>query len=354
MKISLVVPTYNEKENIKELISKIREEFIRHNINGEIIVVDDNSPDGTGNEVENIIRKYNNIKIIHRKGKLGLSSAVIEGFNIAKGDIYCVMDADLSHPVEKINDMYELIINGADFVIGSRYINGGGIKGWNLYRKILSKSSTILARVFTEVRDPMSGFFMFRKDLLINKEINPKGFKILLELLIKLDCQNIVEVPIVFTNRTVGESKAGIKEIFYFLENLMKYLPYKRKVIFEFVKFTCVGLIGTLVNIFILYLLTDHYNVYFMLSAVVAFGVAVTINYILNKIWTFSENFNFNLINKYFNYIIVSLIALIVNLFFLYLLTKYFKIYYILSQIISIGLSLIINFIGNKIWTFRK
>ncbi|NVN96689.1 glycosyltransferase family 2 protein [Candidatus Nomurabacteria bacterium] len=354
MKISLVIPTYNEKANIKELLIKIKEEFDKYKIDGEIIVVDDKSPDGTGDTVENLKTQFSNLKAVHRSGKLGLSSAVIEGFNVSEGDIFCVMDADLSHPVEKIYEMYKTIEDGADFVVGSRYIEGGDIKGWNLYRKILSKGATILARVFTEVRDPMSGFFMFKKDLLMNKEINPKGFKILLELLIKLDCKNIVEIPIVFTNRTVGKSKAGTREIIYYLQNLLKYLPYKKRVIYEFIKFSCVGLIGTFVNISVLYLFTDLYNIYYILSAIIAFIVAVTINYILNKLWTFNEKLSYYLVSKYFNFFAVSLMALSVNLIFLYVFTEYFKIYYIFSQVIAIGLSLIINFIGNKIWTFRK
>lgn len=354
MKISLIIPTYNEKENIKELLAQVMGEFYRHKIDGEIIVVDDNSPDGTGDIVEGLKTQYSNLKIVHRAGKLGLSSAVIEGFNIADGDIICVMDADLSHPVDKMIDMYDAIKNGADFVVGSRYIDGGDIKGWNLYRKILSKGATILARIFTEVRDPMSGFFMFKKELIINKDINPKGFKILLELLVKLDCKNIVEIPIVFINRTVGESKAGTKEIVYYLQNLIKYLPYKKRVTFEFIKFACVGLVGTFINVSILYYLTDYYRVYYMLSAFIAFVVAVTFNYIFNKIWTFKEKIDYKLISKYFNFLVVSLMALFVNLIFLYIFTEFFKVYYLFSQVIAIGLSLIINFIGNKIWTFRK
>lgn len=166
MKFSLVIPTYNEKDNIQKLLLILREEFSKNNIESEIIIVDDNSPDGTGKILEKLKIEYSNLKVIHRSGKLGLSSAVLEGFNIADGDILGVMDADLSHPVVKINEMYQKIINGADFVIGSRYIKGGKIEGWNLYRKILSKGAILLAKVFTSIKDPMSGFFMFRKELI--------------------------------------------------------------------------------------------------------------------------------------------------------------------------------------------
>ncbi len=354
MKLSLIIPTYNEKDNIKKLILALLEEFDKNKIEGEIIVVDDNSPDKTGEIVEDLKIQYTNIKIIHRKGKLGLSSAVLEGFNVASGNIWGVMDADLSHPVLKVNEMYQAIMKGADIVVGSRYVKGGKIEGWNLDRKFLSKGATILARVFTEVMDPMSGFFMFKKEFFKNQEINPKGFKILLELLVKLDFKNIVEIPITFTNRTMGKSKAATREIIFYLENLITYLPYKKETISEFFKFACVGLIGTFVNIIILYSFTEYFGIYYIMSAFIAFVVAVTVNFILNKIWTFREEFNHDFFKKYIRFFSVSLIALSINIFFLYIFTEFFKVYYIISQVIAIGVSLIINFIGNKIWTFRK
>lgn len=288
MKLSLIIPTYNEKENIQKLLLMLEEDFDKNEIDGEIIVVDDNSPDGTGKVLEDLKTKYRNLKVIHRAGKLGLSSAVLEGFKVAEGGILGVMDADLSHPIEKIDEMYKLV-QDADLVIGSRYIKGGEIKGWNLYRKILSKGATLLARVFVNVFDPMSGFFMIKKELVANKEINPKGFKILLELLIKTNYKNIVEIPITFTNRTVGKSKAGIKEIIYYLQNLIGYLPYKKEIAFQFLKYSLVGLIGTFINIIILYILTEYFKIYYIISAIIAIGITVITNFIGNKIWTFRK-----------------------------------------------------------------
>src|SRR3989344_967738 len=354
MKLSLVIPTYNEKENIPKLILELEKEFDQNKINAEIIVVDDNSPDGTGKILENLRTKHQNLKIVHRQGKLGLSSAITEGFKIAEGDIFGVMDADLSHPVEKICEMYQTAIKDADLVIGSRYIKGGKIEGWNLYRKILSKGAIFLARIFANVFDPMSGFFMIKRKLVLNKEINPKGFKILLELLIKTNCKNIIEIPITFTNRTAGKSKAGIKEIIYYLQNLLGYLPYKKKIMLEFFKFCLVGLIGTFINIFILYILTEYFYLYYIISALFAFIVAVTANFIFNKIWTFGEKIHERMLKKYVHFFLVSLTALSVNLFFLYIFTEFLGIYYIVSQIMAIGIALMVNFIGNKIWTFHK
>ena len=354
MTLSLIIPTYNEKDNIRKLIDLLDKEFKKNKINGEIVVVDDNSPDKTGEVLEELKTKYQNLKIIHRKGKLGLSSAVLEGFKVAEGDILGVMDADLSHPTEKIHEMMRQIENNADLVIGSRYVKGGKIEGWNLYRKVLSKGATLLARFFVNVFDPMSGFFLIKKEIVAIEEINSKGFKILLELLIKTNCKNIIEIPITFTNRTLGKSKAGMKEIIFFIRNLYGYLPSRKKIILQFFKFACVGLIGTFINIYILYIFTEYFNIYYIFSALVAFFVAVTANFFLNKIWTFQEKIYEKITLKYVHFFSVSLFALSVNIIFLFIFTEFFSIYYIVSQIMAIGISLIINFLGNKIWTFHK
>ncbi len=352
--LSIIIPTYNEKENIQSLLEKINEEFEQNDISGEIIVVDDNSPDGTGEMLEKLKEKYPYLKVIHRKGKLGLSSAVLEGFKIGEGNILGVMDADLSHPPEKIKELFWAIEKGeADFTIGSRYINGGRIEGWGLYRKILSKGATLLARVFTKVKDPMTGFFMIKKECIEGKQLDPKGFKILLELIIKANYNKIKEIPITFVNRTEGKSKANSKEIFSYLKNLMGYLRYK-KITSEFFKFAFVGLLGTILNLVVLYSLTEFLQIYYLLSAIVAFVVSATHNFILNKIWTFKENMKDRITSKYLKFFSVSVVALLVNLFFLRVFTESLGIYYMVSQVLAIGMALIINFLGNKMWTFKK
>ncbi len=355
MDLSIIIPTYNEKDNIQILLEKINEEFENNKINGEIIVVDDNSPDNTGEILEKLKEKYSCLRVIHRKSKLGLSSAVLEGFKIGEGSILGVMDADLSHPPEKIPEMFKIINNNeADFVIGSRYINGGKIEGWNFKRKIISKGATFLARIFTSVKDPMTGFFMIKRKCIKDKKLNSKGFKILLEIIIKADYNKIKEIPITFVNRTKGKSKADFKEIFSYLKNLVGYLAYKKNVITEFFKFALVGLIGTVINLLILYFLTEFFGIYYLFSAVVAFIVAASNNFILNKIWTFKEKIRDKILSKYVKFFSISITALLVNLFFLYIFTEFLGIYYMISQIIAIGIALIINFLGNKIWTFSK
>ncbi|MCG2717609.1 MAG: polyprenol monophosphomannose synthase [Nanoarchaeota archaeon] len=227
--LSITIPTYNEKENLPILIEKINYILKQNKINGEIIVVDDNSPDGTGKLAEDLKKKYENMKVLHRAGKLGLSSAVLDGFKIAEGDIMVVIDADLSHPPEVIPLMYNEIQKGTDFVIGSRYIKGGKIIGWSLYRRFISKGANLISRPFSKANDSMSGYIMIKKECLDNQNFNPKGFKIALEFLVKAKYNKLKELPITFTERRNGKSKAGPKEYYSLLRNLYGYLQYKNR-----------------------------------------------------------------------------------------------------------------------------
>ena len=354
MKLSLVIPTYNEKKNIGELITKIQHEFKSNLIEGQIIVVDDNSPDGTGKILDTLKRKWGNLKVIHRRRKQGLSSAVLRGWKIANGDVLGVMDADLSHPPEKIAELFSAIGKGADIAIGSRYIKKGRIEGWNLKRRLMSSMATFLSRIYTKINDPLTGFFMIKKGVIKNIDLNPKGFKILLEIIVKGKYKTVREIPITFVNRVQGESKAGLNEVFYYLINLAGYLHYKKDVIREFFKFGAVGSFGALINIAILYLLTEKAGIYYIVSAIFAFAVAMSSNFILNKTWTFKEKIRAQIGKKYLQFGLISISALLVNLFFLYIFTEILGIYYIISQILAISIAMIINFSGNKIWTFRK
>ncbi len=354
MDLSLIIPTYNEKENIQNLLDLIYSEFKKYKIRGEVIIVDDNSPDKTGEIVESLKNKYPSLQIIHRTGKLGLSSAVLEGFKLAKSDVLGVMDADLSHPVEKINSLYQEIKNGADLAIGSRYIKEGKIKGWGLRRKLMSKFATLLAIPFTSVKDPMTGFFLVKKECIKDKPLNPRGFKILLEIILKGDCKKIKEVPITFTNRIKGKSKAGFSEIFYYLKNLLGYWKYRRKIIDEFFKFGIVGTLGAIINLGVLYALTEFAGLYYILSAVFAFIIAVTSNFFLNKIWTFKEKVKHKTAKKYVQFFSVALFALGVNLAILYSLTEFIGLWYMFSELIAKVMVFLINFAGNKLWTFKR
>ncbi len=209
MDISVIVPTYNESQNINILIQEITSVLHNNNIEGKIIVVDDNSPDLTWEIVNNIKNDYK-VELVRRLDKKGLSSAILDGFNRADTEIIGVIDADFSHPPEKIPELIKPITEGdSDFVIGSRYVQGGSVENWPLNRKIASYIARLFVKGLTDVKDPMSGFFFLKKNVIEDVDISPKGFKIGLELIVKGNYKKLTEVPITFRDRKCGNSKLG-------------------------------------------------------------------------------------------------------------------------------------------------
>ena len=223
-----MVPTYNERDRLPELVRAIFDAYHRGGIEGELVIVDDNSPDGTGAVADELARSWP-IRVIHRAGKLGLGTAVVEGFAAAAAEIVGVIDADLSHPPELVPRMLSVMQQQrADMVIGSRYIPGGGTSNWEASRVIMSKAACLLARGLTPVRDATSGFFLMRRDRARGVVISAGGFKICLELLIRSEPSLVIEVPYVFKGRTAGESKMNLKEATGYLVQLRDLHGYRR------------------------------------------------------------------------------------------------------------------------------
>jgi dolichol-phosphate mannosyltransferase len=226
--LALIVPTYNERDRLPELVRAIFDAYQAGGIEGELVIVDDNSPDGTGRVADDLAATFP-IRVVHRAGKLGLGTAVIEGFNAADAEVVGVIDAELSHPPGLVPTMLTVMRDyGADLVIGSRYVAGGGTANWELSRVWMSKFACLLARGLTPVKDATSGFFLIRRDLARGVTISAGGFKICLELLIRSDPAVVVEVPYVFTGRTAGESKMNLKEAMGYLRQLRDLRAYRR------------------------------------------------------------------------------------------------------------------------------
>ncbi len=223
LKFSLVVPTYNEAGGIERLIVALDEVFRKNGLDGEIVVVDDNSPDGTGKIVDELATRYP-VRCLHRPGKLGLSSGVIDGWKFARPESEAVgaMDADFSHDAEAVPAMVRALENGFDLAVGSRYVKGGGIRNWPLRRKITSLVAIALAKPLTPLRDITSGFFLVRRSALEGVELDPIGFKIGLEVIAKAHYKKAVEIPYVFTDRVAGQSKLNQGEIFNYLRQLRR------------------------------------------------------------------------------------------------------------------------------------
>lgn len=231
-KYSVVVPAYHEKLNIKPLTTRLFAALGNSlSKQTELIFVDDNSNDGSVEEVEALQKQGYNVRIIVRTDERGLSSAVLKGFHEAKGEYLLCMDADLQHPPEVVPEFLKSI-ESHPFSIGTRYADGVGIdKDWPLYRRVISSGARILARPLTSASDPMSGFFGLQKKYLLQaKNIDTQGFKIALELLAKLPLpkdQPIGEVPYSFGVRTEGESKLSSKVMIQYLEQLKELYIYK-------------------------------------------------------------------------------------------------------------------------------
>lgn len=222
--ISVIIPTYNERENLPILVEQIFSSL--ESIPGEVVVVDDNSPDGTGKVAEALKQRFP-VQVIHRAGKEGLASAVVAGFKNAKGEFICVMDADLSHDPKLLAPMAKALQNGAEMVVGSRYIPGGGMNGWPKFREFGSRMAILLARPLTPIRDATSGYFCFKRSVMDGVTLDPLGFKIGLELFVKGNYSTFQELPYIFVDRQKGESKLNSKEVRNYLKHLSKLYRWR-------------------------------------------------------------------------------------------------------------------------------
>jgi dolichol-phosphate mannosyltransferase len=224
LKFSIVVPTYKEAGGIERLIVMLDDVFKTNNLNGEIVVVDDNSPDGTGDIVERLAASGYPVRCLHRPRKMGLSSGVIDGWKFARPDSEALgaMDADFSHDATIIPSMVEALCNGYDLAIGSRYVRGGGIEDWPMQRKITSLVAIALAKPLTPLLDITSGYFLVRRSAVEGVDLDPIGFKIGLEVIAKARYRRALEVPYVFTDRVSGTSKLNQHEIVNYLRQLVR------------------------------------------------------------------------------------------------------------------------------------
>lgn len=218
--LSVVVPTYNERDRLTELVNAIFVAARASNVNLELVIVDDNSPDGTGKLADELAQS-NPIRVVHRSGKLGLGTAVVAGFAVASADILGVMDADFSHPPSLLPKMLAALhATDADVLVASRYIPGGSTPNWPFKRRLLSRIGCLLARGLSPIRDAASGFFLIRKDITRNVAIQAGGFKICIELISRGSPRRLVEIPYRFDDRELGESKMSLREASGYLVQL--------------------------------------------------------------------------------------------------------------------------------------
>lgn len=287
--VSVIVPAFREAENLPVLIPRVCDALRQAGMSAEVIVVDDDSRDGTPQVMETLGGNFP-VRLIVRRGERGLSSAVIRGLREACGKVLVCMDADLSHPPEMVPRLVSAVLDpqGGDFVIGSRYVAGGSTDDdWGLFRWLNSKVATLLALPLTRARDPMAGFFALHRDTFASAaQLDPIGYKIGLELMVKCGCRRVREVPIHFRDRLHGESKLSLREQFNYLRHLARLYRHRLGRLAQPLLFLTVGASGMIVDLLLLTLLVAWIG--FRPARAIAIAAAMTWNFALNRRFTFA------------------------------------------------------------------
>jgi dolichol-phosphate mannosyltransferase len=295
IRLSLIVPTYNESRNLEELLRQLTA-VLEPRLAGEyeILVVDDDSPDGTWAVAMRLAERWPAVRVMRRRSEKGLSTAVIRGWQAARGEVLAVIDADLQHPPEVLARLWEAIEAGADLAVASRHVEGGGVSDWSALRRALSRGAqllglAVLPSVVGRVSDPMSGYFMVRRAAISGAEMSPLGYKILIEVLGRGRIRTVSEVGYVFRERLAGESKVTAALYVDYLRHLVRLrlatLPAR------FPRFAAVGLSGVGVDMALLFLLSDPHTLGWGLtqSKVLAAEAAIVNNFYWNDSWTFRD-----------------------------------------------------------------
>ncbi|MFW9850520.1 MAG: polyprenol monophosphomannose synthase [Candidatus Thorarchaeota archaeon] len=224
---TVIIPTLNEVENITNLVHSIYKYASPSDT--RVLVIDDDSTDGTQDAVDTLMKMYPNLLLVVRKGERGLSKAVKKGASLIESGYVLVMDADFSHHPSYIPELFGKISEGFDVVVGSRYISGGRIIGWSVARIVVSKVATVLARVLLRlsIKDPMSGFVAFSSASFLKDHIRIADYKFLVEIIATNRSLKVGEVPIVFRNRIEGQSKLGGNTIFKYIKMLFQLMLIK-------------------------------------------------------------------------------------------------------------------------------
>jgi len=364
MKLLTIIPTYNEIDNIKKFIKAVFS-YIPHD--AAILVVDDNSPDGTASVVEKISLDFpERLHILNRSEKQGLAAAYLAGFSWAWSghwDVFLEIDADFSHNPEYIPVMLEQI-QTYDVVIGSRNIKGGGVEGWSFARNAISKGGSLYSRLVLgcPIRDLTGGFNMWRKNALekINlASIISQGYSFQIEMKYKAyraGC-SVKEIPIVFTDRKQGKSKMSKKIFFEALLNIWKIRNNDKPAFAEFFKFAVTGGLGTITNLVIFFLCADLFGVHEIPVSIGCFLIAATQNYFINHFWSFRKMTASIApsLKKWALFISASLAGLVLNLLVMKAVLIFWNPpYKVIAQAAGILAGMLVNFGISKYMVFKR
>jgi dolichol-phosphate mannosyltransferase len=397
--LSVIIPTYNEYENILQLVEIIKD-MLPDDLVTEIIIVDDNSPDGTGGLIASYIEdaltkvcsgikqahenssnfaintRESIVRLVRRENKSGLISAILQGIKSSTGRYILVMDADFSHPPETVPLLInELLRDPNCIVVASRYTRGGSIRGWPYKRLLLSRLAAKIAihgLKLCNIRDPISGFFAFPRHIIENIRFDTYGYKLLLEILVKAKGVRVKEIPYTFIDRKSGESKLDnrvmldyVKAVWYLYRYGRRSKPVtakeekRRSVLFlsKAARFYSVGATGLLLNYIVSMMLTKGIisNFWYLQASIIGIILSITSNFFLNKFWTFEDR-TFsprNTLKQYGMFLGLSTVGAVVQLILLYLLVQS-GFQYTPSLVLAVAAASVSNFLLNKKWTFRE
>jgi dolichol-phosphate mannosyltransferase len=363
--LSLIVPTYNERNTLTRLVEQLSQLLDPvYPAAYEIIVVDDDSPDRTWELAQQLISTYPQLRVMRRQQERGLSTAVIRGWQVARGRLLGVIDGDLQHPPELLLKLLAVMDDGADLALASRHVAGGGVSDWGLVRRLLSRGAQLLGlillpQVVGRVGDPMSGYFLVQRDAIAEVLLNPRGYKILLEVLGRGRVQQVAEIGYVFQERQAGASKVTWKQYVDYLHHLVRLRSRTRRSrssrwsvpIGRFGRFGLVGLSGVLVDMAMLYLLSDPTMLAWGLtrSKILASEVAILNNFVWNDRWTFSDLSRHqrgrrSWVKRLLKFNLICLMGLILNVLILNLLFNGVGLNRYLANGIAIALVTLWNF----------
>jgi dolichol-phosphate mannosyltransferase len=354
-KISVIVPTFKEAENLPLLIERLSDLRRDNGMDLELLIMDDDSRDGTEDLVASLNQTW--LRLVTRPTGRGLSKAVCDGLKLARGDVIVVMDADLSHPPESIPALVTPLMDGYDFVLGSRYVEGGSTSDdWGILRWLNSRVATMLAMPFTRVSDPMSGFFALRRSTYESAAdcLNPIGYKIGLELMVKCECERIKEIPIHFTGRRFGESKLTLAEQARYIKHIRSLFIHKYGTWSHLAQFLVVGGLGAVVNLAVLTLLVAL-GVRVNRAIGAAIAISMLFNFILNRRFTFAYARNSSIVKQFLGFVAACSFGALINYFTASaLVAEYPGLYPQIAAFIGIVAGTGINFLVNRFAVFKS
>ena len=352
--LSLIIPTYNEAQNISPLVQRVVSTLKKVVDSFEIIVVDDDSPDHTWQIAQELAKAEPRLKVIRRLEDRGLATAVVAGWKASKGEILGVMDGDLQHEPETLEKLVRAIsTTPADIVIASRHVKEGGVSDWNLLRRTISWGATCLATfaipgILRDVVDPMSGYFLIRRSVVERAQLKPTGYKILLEVLARGTYSNVVEVPYIFEERKVGSSKLGPRQYAEYLLHLAR-LAWETGELDSFLRFCMVGMTGIIVNQAALWLLTAVGGLYYVYASIGSVEFAIVSNFLLNEFWTFRAEAQrlkgiSTRLSRFLKFNLICAVGGILNTTTLWFFTESFGIDYLLSNLLGVSIGTVWNY----------